>query len=443
MKIEKLNRHDFARAIANGQGKAFLHVKQYGDQGIEKEILYACLNCQVYDLLFDKDRSFWLSNIIANSGRMAFYADKIFRQLQEASAPENTMNQIVGIAAYLFERGYGEFRPVIEQLFESHRTDTDIYSLCAAMIDIFSYDGLARAVCAMESKDVIDAWDKNLLFTYACERLDEEDIITRWFEEKSTEEKLIASFYKAVLQYRKAETRSMSKRRTRSKGPKTPGYRQALSIINNKRLHRRKRFLLRQFGKKASAAQLIKLAAKLELEKDSKKLIAYLTVFWDRPLPAVSDKVLSFLFSENADLRRSARNALCAVKSKEVRSAALKLLDKGDDESIVSGVNLLELNYRSTDRAMLLAKAKEVKDIDHLHWLCMSFKKMVKNCDSDNFAPLVLWNYENNPCGFCREQALEILIKWGKASKKILFEAQWDANDDIRILARKTFSASG
>lgn len=441
MKIEKLNRHDFARAIANGQGKAFLHVKQYGDRGIEKEILYACLNCQVYDLLFDKDRSFWLSNIIANSGRMSFYADKILNHLRQDLKPGNTLDQIVFISAELFDRGYGEFKPVLEQLFEAHRKngkgDSTLYP---AMIDIYAYKGLARAACAMESCASIDDWEKDSLFCYACESLDNEENVTRWFEEKSASDKQLASFYEAVRRYRESEDRPSIK----SKGPKTPSYRQALSIINNNNeSHIRKIYQLRRFGKAATEAQLNQLVSKLEQEQNPDKTIAYLAVFWDRPLPAVSDRVLSFLFSEDADLRRSARNALCAVKSKEVRSAALKLLDKGDDESIVSGVNLLELNYRSTDRAMLLAKAKEVKDIDNLHWLCMSFKKMVKNCDSDNFAPLVLWNYENNPCGFCREQALEILIKWGKASKKILFEAQWDANDDIRILARKTFSASG
>ncbi|HMO23341.1 MAG TPA: hypothetical protein PKC98_20455 [Candidatus Melainabacteria bacterium] len=442
MKIEKLNRHDFARALANGQGKAFLHVKQYGDRGIEKEILYACLNCQVYDLLFDKDRSFWLSNVIANSGRMAFYADKILNHLRQDLKPGNTLDQIVFISAELFDRGYGEFKPVLEQLFETHQKNGQGDSaLYPAMIDIYAYKGLARAACAMESCASIDDWEKDSLFCYACESLDNEENVTRWFEEKSVGDKQLASFYKAVLQYRKAETRSMSKRRTRSKGPKTPSYRQALSIINNNNeSHLRKIYPLRRFGKAATEAQLNKLASKLEQEQNPDKIIAYLTEFRDRPLPVVSERVLSFLFSEDADLRRSAMNALCKVKLNDVRSAALKLLAQGDDESICYGVNLLELNYRSTDRAMLLAKAKEVKDIDNLHWVCNSLIDIGKNCESANFTSLALWAYENTPCGFCREQALEILIKWGKASKRILFEAQWDANDDIRILARKTFT---
>lgn len=439
MKIEKLNRHDFARALANGQGKAFLHVKQYGDQGIEKEILYACLNCQVYDLLFDKDRSFWLSNVIANSGRMAFYADKILNHLRQDLKPGNTLDQIVFISAELFDRGYGEFKPVLEQLFEAHRKngkgDSTLYP---AMIDIYAYEGLARAARAMESCASINDWEKESLFCYACESLDNEENVTRWFEEKSVGDKQLASFYKAVRRYRESEDQPPSK----SKGPKTPSYRQALSIINNNNneSHIRKIYPLRRFGKAATEDQLNKLVSKLEQEQNPDKTTAYLAVFWDRPLPAVSDRVLSFLFSEDADLRRSAMNALCEVKSNDVRSAALKLLAQGDDESICYGVNLLELNYRSTDRAMLLAKAKEVKDIDNLHWVCKSLIDIGKNCESANFTPLALWAYENTPCGFCREQALEILIKWGKASKRILFEAQWDANDDIRSLARKTFT---
>lgn len=186
MKIEKLNRHDFARALANGQGKAFLHVKQYGDQGIEKEILYACLNCQVYDLLFDKDRSFWLSNVIANSGRMAFYADKILNHLRQDLKPGNTLDQIVFISAELFDRGYGEFKPVLEQLFEAHRKngkgDSTLYP---AMIDFYAYEGLARAARAMESCASINDWEKESLFCYACESLDNEENVTRWFEEKA------------------------------------------------------------------------------------------------------------------------------------------------------------------------------------------------------------------------------------------------------------------
>lgn len=442
MKIEKLNRHDFARALANGQGKAFLHVKQYGDRGIEKEILYACLNCQVYDRQCNSGRGFWLSDIIANSGRTAYYAEKILNHLRQDLKPGNTLDQIVSIAADLFDSGYGEFKPVIEKLFESHRTDPDIYTLCAVMVDIFSYDGLERAICAMEANDAIDAWEKELLFSYACRNLDGENSLKKWVEERSEDNKQIDSFYRAVKQCQKTENLPPSKSPAKSKGPKTPSYRQALSIINNNNNESplRKIYPLRRFGKAATEAQLYKLISKLEQEQNPDKIIAYLTVFWDRPLPVVSDRVLSFLFSETKDLRRSARNALSMVKSNKIRRAAFQILDKGDDESIVSGISLLELNHRSSDKALLLARANEVKDIDHLHWVCKPLEAMAENSASADFAPLARWVFDNTPCGYCRKEALEILIKWGKATKRILFEAQWDAEDDMRILARKTFT---
>ena len=66
MKPRKLTRRQFARALRQGRGAAFLHVKEYGDKdkGIKEEILNACLNNLVYDRQCETERSAWLATII-------------------------------------------------------------------------------------------------------------------------------------------------------------------------------------------------------------------------------------------------------------------------------------------------------------------------------------------------------------------------------------------
>ena len=66
MRPRKLIRRQFARALRQGRGAAFLHVKEYGDRnkGIKVELLNACLKTLVYDGQLEGSRSTWVVTIL-------------------------------------------------------------------------------------------------------------------------------------------------------------------------------------------------------------------------------------------------------------------------------------------------------------------------------------------------------------------------------------------
>ncbi len=81
MKPRKLGKRAFARALRHGLGSAHLHVKEYGDEGVENILIDACLTDLVYDRQADSGRARWLARMLDASGRIEYYASKILEAI--------------------------------------------------------------------------------------------------------------------------------------------------------------------------------------------------------------------------------------------------------------------------------------------------------------------------------------------------------------------------
>lgn len=432
MKSRKLNKREFARAIRHGLGSALLHVKDYGDAGVENILLDACLTDYVYDAQSNCPRAEWLAQLIDLSGRRERYAEAIRSALLKAKVIDSTFAQLVALAVELFDRGFFEFKAVIFNLIPLvEEKGFACFALYEGLVKVAGLFGLELAILLMNNLSA-ENWEKRCLYEYACELWDESEI-NAFLEEKSTESPLISEFWLGA-QNKFEESKSNKEVR------KALTFDELMEKMEHSSNSKELRREFRLFAKRASEEDLQKLLKMTEEEIEPSRLINYLTAFEWTPLPMMSKKFLLLLDSENDDLRRCARNVLRRVRSDAVRKAALKALKSENEAVRLSGVEILELNYKPNDFYSLENALRKFKDIDYIHWASMALLDIAKESDDRQLSVLLIWAFETQPCAFCRRGLLNTLITWNSAPTQLLYEAQWDVESDVSILARTAFS---
>jgi hypothetical protein len=80
--IKRLNRRQFADALQKGLGRAYLHVSQYGLEGVSDLVLKACLHDQAYDPQSESSKAKWLFNMFKNSPQFHEISNAILNSLR-------------------------------------------------------------------------------------------------------------------------------------------------------------------------------------------------------------------------------------------------------------------------------------------------------------------------------------------------------------------------
>jgi hypothetical protein len=66
----------------------------------------------------------------------------------------------------------------------------------------------------------------------------------------------------------------------------------------------------------------------------------------------------------------------------------------------------------------------------------MSLRHLVDSYPDEPWNDVLLRLYDMEPCGFCRGGLLDMMISRKAAPAQFLFEAQWDACQDVKSSAR-------
>ena len=446
MKPKKLTRRQFARALRQGRGAAFLHVKEYGDKdkGIKEELLKACLTCLEYDSQLEGGRSVWIVYILDLAGDIKEYAGPIKAALEAAlSNTSDTikydLQHLIHLGATLFNRGFGEFQSLLIEFCKHPEIQEDPYVLAEALIDVGAYFGLELVAELFESAKV-ENWERHLLYEYTCTHLDDKSDIDKFLVEKAKDNQAIAAFIQAVKE-------EEEKRKNNEVPIRTPMEQltlsQVMQAIDAEEKPLRYVRTYKQFAKQASPQDLAVIAAKLETESDETRLYFYLYMFADRELPKVSNKVIGLLFSKNLNLSRAAQNALSQVKASAVRRVALTLLKDNKQRNKARGIDLLRKNFQLKDLKLVQQALVKFKQAGALHSAAMDAIDLAREVEDASIVKLLEWIHDATPCSICRFHVIEILIERNCAPFQMLYEAQWDTkpgtvNLAITHLAKKT-----
>jgi hypothetical protein len=80
--FKKLNRVEFASALQRGLGRALLHVRHYGLDGVSDLVLQDCLHDQAYDAQCEGNKAKWLFSMINNTEYYQDFSNMILKALE-------------------------------------------------------------------------------------------------------------------------------------------------------------------------------------------------------------------------------------------------------------------------------------------------------------------------------------------------------------------------
>lgn len=435
MKIIKLSRREFARAIRTGQGSAFLHVRHYGDEGIEPEILGACLQDLRYDTSVETCRSAWLAQMIDSTRNPKLYRDAIANALENPIKYKPHIGQLANLASEFFERGFGEFKETLLKL-RSLDDPEILFELPPVWIDIAGMAGFELAARMLVEKNA-DEWDYHGLWTCLadCEGQSE---AKKLIEKRKNEDESFAQFWSQFGKLFEPND-DKSSRRADTNPWTISKLIEAIKTGLPANTYARE---IMGLGRKSTEEEAETVLTIVEQETDTVRVIALLKFFAYRAFPHVPIKLLDQIFTKNPNLRSALRRAFSQVKTPLVREVALTALKSKSKEDLWTGLALLENNYDPTDSEVVLKTLQKFVTPDDRHRASSLARGWCENGHDVRLAEVLIMTYSLNPCSYCRYEALRLLVERKQAPEDLLFQSQWDANLDARLMARGALTES-
>lgn len=415
-------------ALKKGLGRAV--VWAMGGKLELDPIREACLHDLRYDWQIEPARSPWLWDIIVACAAV----DQLHEPILDAFSrlPEESANQLCGLARHYAAAGYEDFRA---RLYEVVRVKPISAMDWLGEDDLVALDGEAGFEFVVGVRgERLDAepWE----WTHAAVM---HDAVERWGRDRAVR-LLETSDIPGARQFLAAWPGEGTKPTTDARDAHRDRMRaipvaDILSAAGNPD----RCIWFRGWGRHAEDADLRTVLLAIRRESDPHRLARLLRVFSGRPLPEFDERVLELAAHPNPDVRGMATRVLEQDTHPAIRDLALKLLT--DPNTAAEAVALFVNNYTAGDEARILSALPTVPE-DDLHYALMAAEKVLSANDHAAPLPLGLFAYRYNPCGHCRESVAELLHRRGSMPDWVRNELRYDSYEDARKLADPTGEAA-
>ncbi len=193
---------------------------------------------------------------------------------------------------------------------------------------------------------------------------------------------------------------------------------------------------LSRWGQRASEADRRKAAEALLTETNLARQVAYARLFYRVPFPLDPGKLIEMADSGGEDAVRAALNAMASMQSPDIRALALRLLNVPQWGLQVG--HLLTANHEDGDEALIeAALIARLSDEDAFHGLGLGALDLFETYPKPENAPPLMLMYEHEPCGFCRNRCVELLIALDAFPDWMVAECLHDGSPDMRERTRE------
>ncbi len=392
MKARKLSKREFERAVKLGLGRAVLHVRDYGDEGMEDILKTAIKHFYLYDEMFETCRSWWIYLLLKHSGKLGKYAVFFFEVLKKEEHSMSTHAYHTKLAGLFFEDGFEQFRPIIIELAKRLIRDKTYNSTGAnELIDNAAWTGFKLAIIELCKAGIDVAYDDctcNDIFEYAESKLGSSEVedCLKELEQKSPEVKV---FREAVATW-KDDARCSEPQKS------VPTLKEILDLSKGEGASKN-RVLFMRFGRIASEHDLERVFSTLMNTHSVEEQLCLLEVFsWRKP-PRVTAKFISLLDSSDKNVVRACVGALSKCTEKRVREKALSMLKSSNEDHWPYAIELLRKNFLVPDATLILSALNQMKNPDNIHWSGILIDKIAKENNHTELAECFLWLYEFGP----------------------------------------------
>ncbi|WP_035615001.1 hypothetical protein [Haloferula sp. BvORR071] len=415
--VYPLERAEFVRALATGQGRAMIHVERCGAEAFEDEILDAALFPKVYDTQCNGYGEQWLARLCAMAGlvdviifgshgieggngtlrcrllkEFALQGHAAARPaLREMCRYDAEWNDLIAREEIVELEGEEGFIFVVEQLGESLLADTDfrIYPSEISVLDEKCGKGTAMTILERESPG--NPW--------------------------------IAAYHKAVLEDQARDQKKPA--------PFEPTVEEVIGMILTSPTQMPR---LIHCGKRATVEERLKVAALDFTKMSPASLGSYLCYFRETGFPEFREEHLELLGNTGDRISGRARKVLSHHAEPLVRKAAYEALARGE---VGSFVELLRSSGLAGDIEPVLeaiSAPATLADLDECHYIGPALIEMMEANPAMRDLRLPMWAYQHNPCMICREEAVKAMKELPDFPTWVAQECLYDAREDIRSL---------
>ena len=434
-------RQELRDAFYKGKGRAYLHVREKGDDGIQNELLFFCLHNVVRDTQLEEGRAEWLLSIIDLTHKGEFYSSKIIAALVPAKASQD-VEQLSELAALLYKRGFEQAKSVIYEKFNLQEFSQS-YLCGIEIVDIDGFDGLLHVATVIGdrllSEENYEDWGS--VFFHACETLGREETI-QFLQEHTRSNPNVKAYFDEISKYlptlystdENVSTESTWERYSLEK---------VLSDIEQGK--GKSPSYYSRFSRRATKKECVQLYQNFLAEERKEPLIRYLWIFRKRQMPDLPSKLVTLADSNDNNLQLAALTVLSNYQKDTVRDLAIKLCHSQNAQTLSAAIALFTHNYEQGDHRLIesaLVQIKELtvtqlKDDYVLQQACQNVMKLFKHNSTEELSECLLWVYENTPYSHHRALVTRQLITHNLIPSERLYECQFDCVQDIRQIARE------
>ena len=423
-----LSKEQFVDALHKGQGRALMHVQEYGDAGLEDAITEVMLRDPTYDIQIEGRRTEWMMNFVEASPRRDMYFDTVLDAL-ETLAADSDVETLCNYAWVIASCNDSRARALLYRTFDQARVGAE---------EIVNLDGLSGLTFVAERYgdpvQTLDGWPhENWRSSVGPEWLVEmaEQVISKDAVQKALADSASSSTYaKAFLadvdQWRKPAERAPRKSSTISE-----------ILVAADRCEGSGPYKYSNFGIHATQSEIEIVFNRILGENRDECLTRLLWVFQKRPMPRVEEKVLNLVRSSHERVRVAASWALRHNDDPRLRKFGLEMLANHSlSQTFGSEVlYLFESRFESSD-ALVIERALNAGIIDttEAHILGSAVCDIADAQPAPELVGCLLWVYRTTPCSNCRERAVSHLIDRRAAPDWLIEECVFDCAEDIRKL---------
>jgi hypothetical protein len=431
-----LTREQFATAIQRGLGRAFVHVKQFGIENVKDIVLNACVHNLTWDPQCEGERAKWLLGLFADTKYSQDFSNRIISALEtETVDNDSVVDQLFGIAKEMALAGNEQAKAAIgKRALEIARMASEGVALGAdEWIEVAGIDGFLGLI-RIYGKSLID--DKDAWVPEYEIPLEYQSTV---FERAKNEPEI-----QVYLDYVAANAIQPDEKKSREqfKQERREGFRKKYPLELILEWARDKKeeypYYYRTFGKYATEQELISVYSVLLTEEDNDVRVRLLWVFRAARLPRVDEFLLNWAV-QGGMLQEPAIWALSQVKDIRIHDLAINMVNSN---RLSDGLELLISNLEVDDVQPIMNKLREIKpsdqDAHRIVWLIID---IAKNFQDAALTQSLIWSYSATPCSNCRWKVVKQLEVLNKFDDDILEESLYDADEEIRDIAKKTTEA--
>jgi hypothetical protein len=447
--IQKLNHKQFADALQKGLGRARLHAIHFGIEGVKDLVLKACLDDNVCEC--GDGKAEYLLAMFRNTANYPEFKKKILCSVK-TKRNTNDIQLLIQLLLQMAVSGDVEARSMLKEKAlgiagkktqENPDKVDDGWLGAREWITLTGLDGVIE-LARIYGKRLLKYPEKRVP---GDEIFPDEDVKKAFFtslaSENTVEPELLA--YKHYLEDEHnnwLQNRPLVSSET-ARNRRKQEIRQRLNLDNviysarNKLDQYGVRYM--RFGWAATQEELEILYSYLLSETDNDVIWRLLRVFTRVPLPGLDDRLFQLATSSDLKIKSQTIHALSHTRDEKVHTLGRAMLLKrplriSDFDSIELFIN----NYEHEDSKLIISALNRI----HPHGnnafsISYDIRDLCEKNRDVGLTGALIWAYEYTTSSNCRFQIVKLLDSLGELKGRILYECQFDAEEDIVQLARK------